>query len=99
MLTPDTIPLTRYEGDYEMHMGVSTGKMYPNAASRLAEFFMIGCRTTRGEWVYDPSPQWVHVSRLKHYGGENETNIRNGHRRELQHICDTLNARVEVAPC
>jgi hypothetical protein len=98
MLTPDTIPLTRYEGDYEIHMGVSTGKMHPQAGW-LTEFFMIGCRTTRGEWVYDPSPQWEHISRIKPYGGENEANIRAAHRRELRHICDTLNARVEVASC
>jgi hypothetical protein len=92
MKTPETIALSRYEGDHEMHMAVWTGKTHKDA-NWLTEVFILGCRTTRGAWVLDPSPQWVHIDRIKAYGGANETNIRGGHYTELRHICDVLNAR------
>ena len=90
--TPETIPLTRYEDDYEMRIGVATGQMFKDC-NWLTEFFMLGQRTTRGTWITEPSPTWAHVSRIKHYDGTNENNIRNGHRQELEHICNVLNER------
>ncbi len=91
--TPENIPLSSYEGNYEMFTVVATGKAYKDAGW-LTEVFFLGSRTTRGARVA-PSPRWEHVSRVKPHPGINVENIRSVYRDDLQVICEILNTRGE----
>jgi hypothetical protein len=90
-LTPENIQLDMYKGLHESTLCVTGAR-----DDWVVEYFVLGAQNPRnGGWCENPMPQNGHIGNVFSHGltPERETYFRHNYKKQLEHVCNLLNAR------